>query len=157
MAIMSPLMARSFFDPLVHAFGLTSNNYVSNVCLCIGPPPTDIQVDSVVSTSRTTVIAMPFIANAIAVSISHNLVTTSVNWLQLDNRTYAMNNIVLSGLSANATKAGVISWGIMFSSWSCMFVDVGLANSGAVIQVDTVNVAVGTPVTILDVSAVIGV
>lgn len=58
--------------------------------------------------------------------------------------------------TVNATQAGTISWGIITGAWGFAVVDVTATNGGGLIEVDTVNVSVGTPVTITNWSFKLG-
>lgn len=55
----------------------------------------------------------------------------------------------LSARSINPSAAGRIGWALLTASTQFIVADVGLANSGAVVQLDMLDTVVGTPITLL--------
>ena len=122
---------------------LTPSN---SLILCVGDMPTDAQVDALTAVSNT------FITSATAVTLGS---ISLANMLPKDSTSFPLlmtNKINPTIYKANSTKAGTLGWAVINTGAWFSIVDVGLPNSGAVVQVDVVNVAVNTPVTFLSLS-----
>jgi hypothetical protein len=120
----------------------------SNLILCVGTPPDDATVDTITA--------------AAAVVTGNSTCTYNTTGIQfaLNSASEFPPRYVLTSFpttnTVNATKAGTISWGLLTGSWGVSVVDVGLPNSGSLIEVNTTNVSVGTPVTITNWSFKLG-
>lgn len=126
--------------------------------LCVGTMPTDAQAKTLSSSLDATLIT-PYIT----VTYTSILGTWGANRTVVKDATlpalfYAdFGPVSAANRSKAATKAGVISWAVASNDQGgFVILDVGLPNSGAIVQVDTVNVSVGTIVTLLSLSCKLG-
>lgn len=127
---------------------LRSVQSTSGIMLCVGAQPSDATVDALTSTTPL----------ASSVTATYN---TSGMLYALFNATEFPPRYVLTSFptvnTVAATQAGIISWGIIANAtWGLAVVDVTATNGGGLIEVDTVNVSVGTPVTITNWSFKLG-
>ena len=146
--LMNNRMAASLLVPPLYGLG-AGGGVLSSIWLCTGIPPTDAQVDSLTKANY---------ASQSFVSDNKSVVITGLSLAAA----YQVGPPVLfyqhtAGVKGTSTKAGVLSWGVLISAQGNISIaDVGLANSGAVIQVDTLNVAVNTVVNVLGMSIRVG-
>ena len=148
---MSLMINSRLFASLLVSYNSMFLSGASNIYLCVGTTPTDAQIDAM------TAVTDALIVNNKAVTYGGYPLT---NIKLKDTSIPALNylNILPSPNTVNSVKAGTISWGVLYGNDSrkVCIVDVGLANSGAVIQVDTTTVIVGTPVTLLGIAYKLG-
>lgn len=139
MILMNRLMsAASLCGPIS---GVTPDLGAGGILLCVGTAPSDLEVEAMTAAN--------YAASAVVVagkSVTLNMTGMTAGYVQASPFT-----TFISGLlpSAASTKVGTLNWGIILSKGQPVFVDVGLPNSGAVIQVDVVSVGVGTVVQLL--------
>lgn len=126
---------------------LKTNQGASGILLCVGAQPSDATVDALTSTT-------PLASSVTATYNTAGLLYTLFNATEFPPR-YVLTSFPTVN-TVNATQAGVISWGIITGAWGFAVVDVTATNGGGLIEVDTVNVSVGTPVTITNWSFKLG-
>lgn len=120
---------------------------VNNIYLCVGAMPSDAQIDSMTSTSSS------IITSALAVTLGTIPLAQMKAKDQSVGPILLTNNVLPTLYKANATKAGTIGWGVVaYSATAFSIVDVGLPNSGAALQVDTLNAVIGQPITFMSLS-----
>lgn len=126
---------------------LKTNQGASGILLCVGAQPSDATVDALTATT-------PLASSVTATYNTSGLLYTLFNATEFPPR-YVLTSFPTVN-TVNATQAGTISWGIITGAWGFAVVDVTATNGGGLIEVDTVNVSVGTPVTITNWSFKLG-
>ena len=121
----------------------------SGILLCVGTPPTDAEADTITAASS-------IVTNNLAATFN----TTGMSYA-LNNTTEFPPRYVLTQYptanSVNSVKAGTINWGLLINAaWGVAVVDVTGPNGGGVIEINTPNVVVGTPVSITNWSFKVG-
>lgn len=119
---------------------------VGQIKLCIGDMPTDLEIESLTQTSAR-------ITNNVAVTLD----TTGMTTMFVDSGWPAQISIQKPPTVpyALSTKVGTISWAVFAqpTNSAIAICDVTLYGGGGMIEVDTVDVVVGTKVTLMDISA----
>jgi hypothetical protein len=126
---------------------LKTNQGASGILLCVGAQPSDATVDALTATT-------PLASSVTATYNTSGLLYALFNATEFPPR-YVLTSFPTVN-TVNATQAGTISWGIITGAWGFAVVDVTTTNGGGLIEVDTVNVSVGTPVTITNWSFKLG-
>jgi hypothetical protein len=126
---------------------LKTNHGASGILLCVGAQPSDATVDALTATT-------PLASSVTATYNTSGLLYALFNAIEFPPR-YVLTSFPTVN-TVNATQAGTISWGIITGAWGFAVVDVTATNGGGLIEVDTVNVSVGTPVTITNWSFKLG-
>lgn len=144
--IINDRMGVTYAASLYRACAPSGNPWIT---FCVGTPPTDVQVmgwtngsDSYVTSATTG--SLVATGAVLTTTNTSTVLPITITTYQQTNRTFT------------ATKAGTISWAVV-SGYDYAVLDVGLPNSGAAIQVDTVNVSVGTTVTMQTLSFRVGI
>lgn len=120
---------------------LRTNQSAAGLLLCVGTPPTDTEVLTLTPSSAV-------VTNNLACTFN-----TSGLLYGLYSATEFPPRYILTGYpstnTVNSTKAGTISWAVLYNAaWGSVVVDVTETNGGGIIEIDNKNVAVGTPVTL---------
>ena len=126
---------------------LKTNQGASGILLCVGAQPSDATVDALTATT-------PLASSVTATYNTSGLLCALFNATEFPSR-YVLTSFPTVN-TVNATQAGTISWGIITGAWGFAVVDVTATNGGGLIEVDTVNVSVGTQVTITNWSFKLG-
>ena len=113
--------------------------------LCTGTAPTDTDVDALTATSA-------IITSSSAVVFNGSGVVSAINSTSTSTPLWFIQQLPTS-TTATSTKVGTLTWGVISDSqYGVTVVDVGLPNSGAVVQVDKMSVTTGTVVSLLSIS-----
>lgn len=117
-------------------------NTTNWLTFCVGPVPSDQQLSDLTSVNNT------IITNATVGTIASN---AGSSWMYNSATTtpplyYA--NVLPTTKTFTSTGTGTLTHAVVNSGGFFIVVDVGVLNSGAVIQVDTTAVDVGTVVTL---------
>lgn len=142
------LINSGFFGGLVTHYGKIFAP-ANAIFLCTGSMPTDGQVDAMTAVSDTLITGSKSVTYGGIPMTSMKAKDTAIPALIYANALPAISTV-------NATRAGTLTWGVLHGTNGFAIVDVGLVNSGSVIQVDNVNVSVGTPVTLLSLAYKMG-
>lgn len=143
------LVSKGMVCTVMQSFLMTlkTNQGAAGIQLCIGAQPDDATVDALTSTA------------SLASSVTATYSTAGLNYTLFNATEFPPRYVLTSFPTTNtvaATKVGTISWGIITGAWGFAVVDVTATNGGGLIEVDTVNVGVGTPVTITNWSFKLG-
>ena len=143
MILMSKEMA---FMSAIYAYNCAHfDTGVSAIRLMVGSPPSDAQVDTITQANHS---ALALITGALSVTmpVASNAMFLPVNASAVLPQKMAYQGPIIKG---TAVKAGTLTWAVIMSGGYPMVVDVGLPNSGAMLQVDKTLVIVGTVVSVL--------
>ena len=117
----------------------------TGIYLCVGTMPTDAQIDAMTVATDALITGNKAVSYGAIPATNFRAKDTNIPCL--------MYSAVMPVVTVvNSTKAGTLGWAVLHNGTGFAIADVGLANSGAVVQVDTTTVIIGTPVTLLTVS-----
>lgn len=140
MLIPNARVAASFNWSLSQTFNKA--NTTDWLTFCVGPKPDDTTIENIVD-----------LTDAIIVDNTCGLLASNAGATWGYSSTTVVppifyNTALPTVKTFNATKSGTITHAVVNASGFFIIVDVGVTNSGAVIQLDTVDVEIGTPVTL---------
>lgn len=137
--LMNRRMAAALISLPAGAFGAAGDS-IRSIWLCSGPEPADAQLDVLT------------VSNFSSQSVITNNKVVAIDNLSSIGKQVGEPSIIyhdVSGFKGTSLKAGVLTWALIKTNLGVAIADVGLPNSGAIVQVDRVVVETGNVVNLL--------